>query len=63
MHDPVHIGGDELILDKLERMSAVRFTDDSDPGLGRAVYDVAQQKMERYPDWARRIDDLFAEHI
>jgi hypothetical protein len=63
MHDPVHISGDELILDKLEQMGAVRFTDDSDPAVGKAVYDIAARKMEQYPAWARRIDELFGANV
>ncbi|HEY3559486.1 MAG TPA: Dabb family protein [Kribbella sp.] len=63
MYDPVHIDGDELILDRLEQMSAVRFSDDTDPGLGKAVYDVAARKMEQYPEWAHRIDELFGDHV
>ncbi|HZX06949.1 Dabb family protein [Kribbella sp.] len=63
MHDPVHLAGDELIMDKLEKMSAVRFTDDTDPELGKAVYEIADGKMRQYPDWARRIDELFGAHV
>lgn len=63
MHDPVHISGDELILDKLEQMSAVRFTDDTEPDLGKAVYEIAARKMKQYPDWARHIDELFGAHV
>ena len=63
MHDPVHLSGDEQILDKLEKMSAVRFTDDGDPDLGKAVYDVAARKMDQYPDWARRTDELFGPNV
>jgi hypothetical protein len=63
MHDPVHLRGDDLILDKLEQMSAVRFTDDTDPALGQAVYEIAARKMQQYPDSARRIDRLFGAHV
>lgn len=63
MHDPVHLRGDDLILDKLEKMSAVRFTDDRDRGVGEAVYGIATRKMEQYPEWARRIDELFGENV
>ncbi|WP_427891981.1 Dabb family protein [Kribbella sp. GL6] len=63
MHDPVHLAGDDLILDKLEKMSAVRFTDDGDPELGKAVYEIANRKMQKYPDWARRIDELFGDNV
>jgi hypothetical protein len=63
MHDPVHLSGDEQILGKLEKMSAVRFSDDRDPGIGKAVYDVAAGKMAKYPEWARRIDELFGANV
>ena len=63
MHDPVHLTGDDLILDKLEKMSAVRFSDDGDPEIGKAVYGVATRKMEQYPEWAKRIDDLFGANV
>jgi hypothetical protein len=63
MHDPVHLKGDDEILDKLEKMSAVRFTDDSDPDLGRTVYDVAARKVAMYPEWGRRIDELFGANV
>jgi hypothetical protein len=63
MHDPVHLGGDDLILDKLEKMSAVRFSDDGDPEIGKAVYAVAARKMELYPEWAKRIDELFGANV
>jgi hypothetical protein len=59
MYDPVHLAGDDLILDKLAKMSAVRFSDDGDPAVGAAVYAVAAGKMAKYPAWARRIEELF----
>ncbi|GAA1605510.1 hypothetical protein GCM10009804_72140 [Kribbella hippodromi] len=63
MHHPVHLEGDDLVLDKLERMSAVRFTDDGDAELGKAVYEIAAQKVAMYPEWGRRIDELFGAHV
>jgi hypothetical protein len=63
MHDPVHLDGDEQILDKLEKMSAVRFSDDPDQGIGKAVYDVAARKIAMYPAWGRRIDELFGANV
>jgi hypothetical protein len=59
----VHLDGDDLILDKLEKMSAVRFSDDGDPEIGKAVYGVAARKMELYPEWAKRIDELFGANV
>ncbi|TDW15930.1 Dabb family protein [Kribbella kalugense] len=63
MHDPVHLSGDDVIMDKLEKLSAVRFTDDSDPDLGKAVYGIAARKMEMYPEWAKRIDEIFGANV
>jgi hypothetical protein len=63
MHDPVHLAGDELILDKLAKLSAVRFSDDGDPEIGKAVYDLHLRKTEQYPDWAVRIDELFGADV
>jgi hypothetical protein len=63
MHDPVHLAGDELILDKLAKLSAVRFSDDGDPEVGKAVYDLHVRKTEQYPDWATRIDELFGAEV
>jgi hypothetical protein len=63
MHDPVHLAGDELILDKLARMSAVRFSDDGDPEVGKAVYDLHVRKTEQYPEWAVRISELFGAEV
>jgi hypothetical protein len=63
IHDPVHIAGDQQILDKLERMSAVRFTDTDDPNLGKAVYDLHVGKTQLYPDWAARIEELFGADV
>ncbi|MGW7681872.1 Dabb family protein [Kribbella sp. NPDC054772] len=63
MHDPVHLTGDDQILGKIEKMSAVRFSDDADPEIGKAVYGVASRKMEMYPEWARRVDELFGANV
>ncbi|TCC20418.1 Dabb family protein [Kribbella speibonae] len=57
--DPVHLAGDDVILDKLEKMSAVRFSDD-DPEVGRAMYAEVARKSAEYPEWSRRVDELFA---
>ena len=63
IHDPVHLSGDEQIMDKLEKMSAVRFSDDPDEGIGKEVYDVAARKVAMYPDWGRRIEELFGANV
>ncbi|MEI8408206.1 MULTISPECIES: Dabb family protein [unclassified Kribbella] len=63
MHDPVHLAGDDLILDKLAKLSAVRFSDDGDPEVGKAVYDLHVRKTEQYPDWAVRINELFGAEV
>ncbi|MFF1821765.1 Dabb family protein [Kribbella sp. NPDC058245] len=58
--DPVHLAGDELILDKIETMRAVRFSDD-DPAISQAMYAEVAAKQERYPEWSRRVAELFGE--
>ncbi|WP_241995952.1 hypothetical protein [Kribbella antiqua] len=63
IHDPVHIAGDEQILDKIEKLSAVRFTDADDPDLGKAVYDLHVGKTQVYPEWGRRIEELFGADV
>ena len=63
MHDPVHIAGDEQILDKIEKLSAVRFTDTDDPDLGKAIYDLHVGKTQLYPEWGRRIEELFGADV
>lgn len=63
MHDPVHLAGDELILDKLAKLSAVRFSDDGDPDIGKAVYALHIRKTELYPEWAARIDEIFGADV
>jgi hypothetical protein len=60
MHDPVHLRGDEFILGRLAKLSAVRLSDDPDPELSRAVYARHNRKVEMYPDWGREVDALFA---
>ncbi|TWD79243.1 stress responsive alpha/beta barrel protein [Kribbella amoyensis] len=59
MHDPVHLAGDDAFLDKLEKMSAVRFSDDEDPAVGTEVYRLHAGKAAKYPAWSQRIDELF----
>jgi len=56
--DPVHLAGDEFIMDKLEKMSAVRLSDD-EPEVTRAMYAEVQAKQERYPEWSQRVGELF----
>ncbi|GAB3946955.1 hypothetical protein GCM10029976_075370 [Kribbella albertanoniae] len=58
--DPVHLSGDEVIMDKLEKMSAVRFSDD-DPAIGQAMYAEVAAKRERFPVWSKRVGELFGE--
>lgn len=60
MHDPVHLKGDEFILGRLAKLSAVRLSDDPDPELSRAIYARHHRKVGMYPDWGREVDELFA---
>ncbi|GAA1667075.1 Dabb family protein [Kribbella sp. NPDC056951] len=58
--DPVHLSGDDLIMDKLEKMSAVRISDD-DPAVGQAMYAEVAAKRAKFPEWSKRVGELFGE--
>jgi hypothetical protein len=58
MHDPVHLAGDDLILPRVARLSAVRFADDDDPGVGAKVFALHQAKVAKYPDWGRLVESI-----
>ncbi len=58
MHDPVHLAGDELILPNLSGGSALRFA--TDP-VSEQVYAAAAAKAAKYPDWGRRVNELFGD--
>ncbi|WP_405061866.1 Dabb family protein [Kribbella sp. NBC_01505] len=58
--DPVHLAGDELILGKLAKMSAVRFADD-DPAISQAMYAEVAAKQEKFPAWSQEVARLFGE--
>ncbi|UGQ14870.1 Dabb family protein [Yinghuangia sp. ASG 101] len=51
MHDPVHLAGDPVILPRLARLSAVRFSDDPAPDLAEAIAAIYLEKVRRYPEW------------
>lgn len=53
LHDPVHLAGDDVILPRLARLSAVRFTDDADPGTGAGIAELHRAKLAKYPDRER----------
>jgi hypothetical protein len=59
MHDPVHLKGDEVILRRLAKLSAVRLSDDLDPELRQAIYAMHGRKAGMYPDWGREVEELF----
>ncbi|RSD11795.1 Dabb family protein [Amycolatopsis eburnea] len=58
MHDPVHLAGDDVILPRLARLSAVRFTDDEDPETGAKIFALHQAKLAKYPDWERQLNAI-----
>jgi hypothetical protein len=58
MHDPVHLAGDDIILPRVSHGSAVRFA--SEP-VGDQVYAVAAAKAAKYPEWGRRVVEIFGE--
>jgi hypothetical protein len=58
MHDPVHLAGDEVILPRVARLFAVRFSDDDDPAIGAKVFALHQAKVAKYPEWGRLVDSI-----
>jgi hypothetical protein len=60
MHDPVHLAGDDVILPRVARLSAVRFADDDDPDVGKKVYALHQAKVAKYPEWGRLVESIAA---
>jgi hypothetical protein len=58
MHDPVHLAGDDVILPRVARLSAVRFADDDEPELGAKVFALHQAKVSKYPDWGRLVESI-----
>jgi hypothetical protein len=59
MHDPVHLAGDDVILPRVARLSAVRFSDDDDdPGIGAKVFALHQAKVAKYPEWGRLVESI-----
>jgi hypothetical protein len=58
MHDPVHLAGDDVILPRVARLSAVRFSDDDDPDIGAKVFALHQAKVSKYPDWGRLVESI-----
>lgn len=61
MHDPVHLSGDDVILPRVARLSAVRFSDDDDPNIGAKVFALHQAKVAKYPEWGRQVDAIAAD--
>jgi hypothetical protein len=53
--------GDDVILPRVARMSAVRFSDDDDPDIGAKVFAVYQAKVAKYPEWGRLVDSIAVE--
>jgi hypothetical protein len=60
MHDPVHVKGDEYILPRLAKQSAVRLSDDPDPELPQKIYAIYTRRVETNPAWGREVETLFA---
>jgi Stress responsive A/B Barrel Domain len=58
MHDPVHLAGDDVILPRVARLSAVRFSDDDDPDIGSKVFALHQAKVAKYPEWGRLVESI-----
>lgn len=51
LYDPVHLEGDFVVLPQLERLSAVRFSDDPDPELAARIGVIVQEKLAAHPEW------------
>lgn len=51
MYDPVHLEGDFVILPRLSRLSAVRFSDDPSPDLAERIGAIYLGKVAAYPEW------------
>ncbi|MBE3013571.1 Dabb family protein [Microbispora sp. NEAU-D428] len=58
MYDPVHLEGDPHILPRLARLSAVRLSDDLDPGLHEKITAMHLKKVATYPEWGRLLDAI-----
>jgi hypothetical protein len=58
MHDPVYLAGDDVILPRVARLSAVRFSDDDDPDTAAKVFALHQAKVAKYPEWGRQLDSI-----
>lgn len=58
MHDPVHLAGDWEILPHIQRMSAIRLSDDLDPELSAKVMALHLAKVAKYPDWGQALENI-----
>ncbi|MFJ4771602.1 Dabb family protein [Streptomyces uncialis] len=58
MYDPVHLAGDGVILPRLSRLSAVRFSDDPDPALVERINELYLGKRAGHPEWVRLLDAI-----
>ncbi|MFD5870059.1 Dabb family protein [Streptomyces sp. NPDC060322] len=63
MHEPDHLDGDPAILPHLARLSAVRLSDDMDPGLGEKILAMHLRKVAMYPEWGRLLDSIPDVHL
>jgi hypothetical protein len=58
LHDPIHLSGDELILPNLSGGSALRFA--TEP-VAEGAYQAAAAKAAKYPEWRRRVQEIFGD--
>jgi hypothetical protein len=58
MHDPVHLAGDDIILPRVAQVSSLRFADEP---AGEQVFALHAEKVKKYPDWGRRLAEIFAD--
>ncbi|MGW0779430.1 Dabb family protein [Streptomyces sp. NPDC002913] len=63
MYEPDHLAGDHVILPHLARLSAVRLSDDMDPGLGEKILAMHLRKVAAYPEWGLLLDSIPDVHL
>ncbi|MDX3324179.1 hypothetical protein PV405_05765 [Streptomyces sp. ME02-6979-3A] len=50
--------GDFTVLPRPARLSAVRLSDDMNPGLGKRIMAMHLKKVATYPEWGRLLDAI-----
>ncbi|MFD3927956.1 Dabb family protein [Streptomyces sp. NPDC058614] len=58
LHDQVHLDGDRLVIPRIAKLSAVRLSDDPDPGLGEKIMAMHLAKVAKYPEWGQALETI-----